>query len=185
MAVLTGCGSDYASLPIYSKSGQLQAVIAVPAGSGHEMEYDQESRSFVPRLQAGSARVVDFLPYPGNFGFIPSTFVEAGDTGEGHALEVLVIAESVPTGTVMEVTPVAALVLDQAGQIDHKIIAVPAKPSEQIITATDYASFTQEYPAAKDIIQKWFVHHNPQQEARFMSWKDEKFAEEQINRSMK
>jgi inorganic pyrophosphatase len=182
---LASCGTDYASLPIYSNTGQLQAVISVPAGSNHQMRYDPESKSFVPAKQAGDDQVVDFLPYPGNYGFIPSTLIEDPENGEGHAVNILVIAESVPTGTVMEVVPLGTLLLDKKGVVDYTVVAVPAKPSEQIISATDYATFSQKYPAAKDIVQKWLAQHNPQQRARVMGWKDEVFTEEQITRWMR
>lgn len=182
---LASCLTDYASLPIYSNTGQLQAVIEVPAGSNHQMRYDPESKSFVPVKRAGEDRVIDFLPYPGNYGFIPSTLVEDPENGDGQPVRVLVISESVPTGTVMEVVPLGTVLLDKAGKIEHTVVAVPAKPSEQVLSATDYATFSEKYPAAKDILQKWLAQHDPQGRARIMGWKDEAYTEEQLSRWMR
>jgi inorganic pyrophosphatase len=129
--------------------------------------------------------VIDFLPYPGNYGFIPSTLVDEPDNGDPQPLRILVMAESVPTGTVMEVQPVGTLVLDKAGKVEHLIVAVPAKPSEQVMAAPDFETFSTKYPGAKEIIQRWFFHANPQEKIKVMGWKDEAFAEEQISRWMR
>jgi inorganic pyrophosphatase len=72
--------------------------------------------------------------------------------------------------------------LDVAGEVSYVVITIPAKPSEQVIAATDFASLTQHYPAVKEIIQQWFIHHNPNQRTRVMGWKDEKYTNQLISR---
>ena len=183
--LLSGCRTDYASLPIYSNAGVLQAVIEVPAGSNRQMRFDPEAKEFVPVRRAGADMVIDFLPYPGNYGFIPSTLVDEPDNGDPQPLRILVVAESVPTGTVMEVQPIGTLLLDKDGKVEHLIVAVPAKPSEQVMAATDFETLSTKYSGAKSIIQRWFFHANPQEKAKVMGWKDEAFAEELISRWMR
>ena len=69
-------------------------------------------------------RVVNFLPYPGNYGFIPSTMMSESAGGDGDALGYFSdFAESMTTGTVLEVIPIAALMMVDGGEIDTKIIA--------------------------------------------------------------
>ena len=180
--LLTACNTDYQNLPAFSDQKQLQVVILTPAGSNHPQKYDGEKKTFVSAQDAGMPEQVKFLPYPGNFGFIPSTLYKAGDGTEGKPLGALVLAESVPTGTVAEVIPVGTLLLDVAGEVSYVVITIPAKPSEQVIAATDFASLTQHYPAVKEIIQQWFIYHNPNRQTRVMGWKDEKYTEQLISR---
>ncbi|MBX0334562.1 inorganic diphosphatase [Pontibacter sp. HSC-14F20] len=181
LALLASCQTDYASLPTYNAKKQLQAVIEVPAGSAIKHHYNQQTKTFEAEQQAGQDRIISFLPYPANFGFIPSTETNA----QKKPLEVVVLAGGVATGTVMEVIPVGVLQLETAGELDHKIIAVPARPSERSINAADYNSFTADYPAAKAILQQWFVHHNPTSKSKFVGWRNEQFAEQEIQRWMK
>ncbi len=181
LASLTGCKTDYANLPTYAPNRQLQAVIETPAGSAHKLQYDQATKEFIADEEAGQARVIGFLPFPGNFGFIPSTQTNS----KGKGLEILVIGESVATGTVMEVIPIALLQLEAAGNTDHKIIAIPARPSEQLITANSFAELSNRYPAALEILQKWFTSYNPTERSRFVRWHDEQFADQEIQRWMK
>ncbi|MCC9137919.1 inorganic diphosphatase [Pontibacter silvestris] len=178
---LTSCKTDYANLPTYTINKQLQAVIEVPAGNNHKLQYNLETREFENKKVAGQDYVARYLPYPGNLGFIPSTEVSSN----GRGLEVLVISERVEPGTVMEITPIAVLQLETTAELKSVIIAVPARPSEQTFMATDYESFSKEYPAAKDILKAWFVHYNANAQTKFVAWRDEAFAKQEIQRWMK
>lgn len=181
--LLTGCKTDYQNLPAFSAQKQLQVVILTPAGSNHPQTYNGERKEFTPALVAGQPVKINFLPFPGNMGFIPSTAYQSADSAaEGQPLAALVLSESQPTGTVQEVIPIACVLLEVAGEKTPVVIAVPARPSEQIIAATDFAEFSQKYPAAKDFIQKWFTFYKPPQKVRFIYWKDEKETDKLIQR---
>ncbi|WP_299704415.1 inorganic diphosphatase [uncultured Pontibacter sp.] len=179
--LLTSCQTDYAGLPTYNGKKQLQAVIEVPAGSATKLHYNRQTRKFEAEQQAGQDRVVNFLPYPANFGFIPSTEINA----QKKPLEVVVLSGSVEAGTVLEVIPVGVLQLETNGELDHKIIAVPARPSERTVNVSDYNSFTADYPAVKSILQQWFVYHNQTAKSKFVGWRNEQFAEQEIQRWMR
>ncbi|MFD2246003.1 inorganic diphosphatase [Pontibacter ruber] len=179
--LLASCKTDYANLPTYTPTKQLQAVIEVPAGTNRVLQYNPETKEFIPAKEAGKDRVIGFLPYPGNYGFIPSTEVNR----QGEALDILIIAESVATGTVMEVIPVGVLQVEVAGELKPVVVAVPSRPSEQLISATDYASLSRQYPAVKDILHKWFANHSPTTNTKVAGWRDDRFAEEMIQRWMK
>jgi inorganic pyrophosphatase len=181
LVLLASCQTDYTSLPTYNTKKQLQAVIEVPAGSATKLHYNRQTKTFEAEQQAGKDRVVNFLPYPANFGFIPSTETNA----QAKPLEIIVITGSVEAGTVMEVIPVGLLQLETNGELDHKIVAVPARPSERTVNASDFNSFTADYPAVKAILQQWFVYHNPTAKSKFVGWRNEQFAEQEIQRWMK
>ena len=118
---------------------------------------------------------------PGNWGFIPSTKYRNA-AQEDRLLDVLILSESVPTGTIQEVTPISTLLLDVEDELTPVIIAVPARPSEQIIPTTDFESFSEEYPAVKEILQKWFLHYQPEKKVRLVGWKDEKYTDQFIRK---
>jgi inorganic pyrophosphatase len=180
--LLHSCQTDYATLPTYSGARQLQAVIETPAGSSHVVKYNLKSKTFVNEKLAGQDRILQFLPYPGNYGFIPST--EIGANGRG--LSTLVLSERAESGTVLEVIPVATLMLEKlSGDLYPVIIAVPARPSERTIQSTNFKSLSIEYPAVKQILQQWFVHQAHPNRIKFVGWKDEQFAEKEIQRWMK
>jgi inorganic pyrophosphatase len=177
--VLTSCKTDYQNLPAFSENKQLQAVILTPAGSNSPQAYDAVKKEFRPATDAGLPAQIRFLPLPGNWGFIPSTKYR-NEAQEDKLLDVLVLSESVSTGTIQEVVPISTLLLNVEGQIMPIIIAVPARPSEQVIAATYFEAFSEEYPAAKEILQQWFLHYQPEKKVRLAGWKNEKFTDQFI-----
>ncbi|WP_299825215.1 inorganic diphosphatase [uncultured Pontibacter sp.] len=177
---ITSCKTDYATLPTYTGTRQLQAVIEVPAGNNLQLKYNKQTQEFVSDKNAGKDRIIEFLPFPGNYGFIPST--EVGKNGSG--LPILVLAERVETGTVMEVVPLGILQLETEGEIQPIVVAVPARPSERTIDATTLAAFSQSYPAAQFILKEWFVNRNKTANTKFVAWRDERFADKEIQRWM-
>ncbi|SHI61282.1 inorganic pyrophosphatase [Hymenobacter daecheongensis DSM 21074] len=185
---VVGCQTDYAQLPTFSRERKLlQAVVEIPAGTNHEQVYDPETKDFRRIQRAGQDRQVEFLPYPGNFGFVPGTRTSAAPGfPQGRPLGVLILSESQPAGTVVEVLPVGLLLLDAAGLLEQVVLAIPARPSQQILPETaTWAEFTQRYPAAKEILRLWFQHRGGPGEVRIVGWKDERFAQQQVRAAMR
>lgn len=172
---------DYEHLPTYTEQG-INVVVEIPAGTNHKIEYDKEKKVFVVDQRNGKDRIIDFLPYPGNYGFIPSTYMDSALGGDGDALDVLVIGESVPKGTVMAVKPIAALLLMDEGEEDTKIIAVPADPQLRVMKADNFQEFSITYDGAKHIIETWFLYYDGLGTAESKGWKDGQYAMKEIEK---
>ncbi|GAB3235316.1 hypothetical protein GCM10027346_24900 [Hymenobacter seoulensis] len=185
---LTACQTDYADLPTFSAEHKLlQVVVEMPAGTNVEQRYAPENKQFQPLQEAGANQLVEFLPAPGNLGFIPGTQAPAaGTTAGGGPLPALVLSETQPAGTVQEVVPISLLLLDISGTLQQVVVAVPARPAQRILPdATDWATLTQRYPAVRAGLSLWFRHRIRPNETRIVGWKDEKVAEQYIRKHMK
>ena len=169
------------SLPAFGEKG-VNFVVEIPAGSNHKIEVNKSTGAFENDQINGKNRVVDFLPYPGNYGFIPSTLMDESVGGDGDALDVLVIAESQPTGTVLEIIPIAALMMVDGGETDTKIIGVPVDSTLRVIQATNFEDFLIEYNMAQNIIQDWFINYKGLGKVQMKGWFDEKYAMEEIKK---
>lgn len=174
---------DYYNISSFSADKVLKVVIEIPAGTNKKFEYNKETRSFEVDKKNGKDRVVEFLPYIGNYGFIPSTYSDPKKGGDGDALDVLVISESSKTGTVLEVIPIAMLKLIDDGEIDYKIITVPLAKEKQIISIDDYDELNQHYPEIKSIIELWFLNYNKSDKVEIEGWGNEKEAIKEIQLS--
>lgn len=169
----------------FNNQGGVQAIIEIPAGTNMKIEYDYATKSFRPDQVNGKDRKIDFLPYPGNYGFIPGTLMNESEGGDGDALDILVLAEQMKTGTSVEVIPIAALDLMDGGEIDTKIIAVPVDSSLRIIQATNFEDFLIEYNMAQTIIKDWFLNYKGLGKVDLVGWKDEKQAMSLIKKWVK
>lgn len=168
-------------LPTYSETGRLQCVIEIPAGTNKKYEINPTTGAFEIDQRDGKDRIINFIGYPGNYGFIPNTYADPALGGDGDALDVLVISESVPTGTVLEVIPIGMLLLNDDGELDDKIIAIPADPRQRTITDTTFAAFKKNQLEALFYIESWFFNYDRTAMISSEGWQNEKEAKKLID----
>ena len=151
------------------------AIIEIPAGTNKKFEYNYQTKSFECEIVKGKERIVNYLPYPGNYGFILNTYMDPKLGGDGDALDVLIISESVPQGIEINIQPIAILKLLDKGEEDHKIIAIP-----QISNLTFIKDSIPE--SVKQIISSWFCNYKGSNKIEFLSWGDRSSAIEEIDK---
>lgn len=183
-AVLFSCNSSikYYDLPAKTGENKYNAVIEIPSGTNKKIEFNKESNSFEIDKKNGKDRVVEYLPYLGNYGFIPSTYSIPQKGGDGDALDVLILSESVEVGAVLEFIPIAVLKLIDNGESDFKIIGIPTKENKQIIRVSSFNQLKNEYPEVLDVIELWFLKYNKNDPATSRGWGDEVAAINEIEK---
>lgn len=173
------------TLPALATESSINAVIEIPAGTNKKYEYNTLSKSFEVDIEGGKDRIIDFLPYPANYGFVPSTMVKSDDGGDGDALDIMILAEALPQGAVIESIPIGFLKLLDNGEKDYKVIAVPKDKSLRIIQATTLDELTTEYGAILKIIELWFANYNKKDVSVVQGWGDELEAMQEIKNTIK
>ena len=182
VAVLTSCADDrhpYSrfepALVKDSISGQgLYAVIEIPAGTTQLLELDTTSGHVAP----ASRQPINFLPFPGNFGFVSGTL----SPGTGRPVEVLVLTYALAPESVVHIIPIAVLQLDQAGSGHEIVVAVPSDQELQSIKVDKFVDFITEYDAARNIIQQWFLNYQGFDAFDLVGWQDEVYAKSLVTR---
>jgi inorganic pyrophosphatase len=97
--------------------GVINVVIEIPAGSTHKIEWNRD----LAVMQLDRVEPSIFAK-PTNYGFIPQTLDEDGDE-----LDVLLVTdEPLPTGIFLEAKVIGVMKFEDDGEVDDKIVAVPA-----------------------------------------------------------
>ncbi|HNM25355.1 MAG TPA: inorganic diphosphatase, partial [Saprospiraceae bacterium] len=117
-------------------------------------------------------------------GFIPSTKMDKPRGGDGDPLDVLVVAESLPTGTVIAVQPIGLMLLKDLGEWDNKVLAIPADPALRIIRATNWQEFQRDYSAARHLLETFFLYYDGLGTLTPMGWADEQAALDEVRKWM-
>jgi inorganic pyrophosphatase len=183
--LLAACKHDPREEATYSKTKQLQAVVVEPAGTATPLQYNAKTGAFEPEQEAGHDRLVRFLPFPANHGFIPGTLLDSARGGNGQPLEMMLLSPVCTTGTLLEVQPLALVTGSYNNRRIPMIIAVPAKPSERTLDANNLEQFEKRYPAAKQIISLWLRNAEGRPGLNELQWHSEQAAEKEIQRWMK
>lgn len=185
---LFGCKPNSSSKQykgIDSFPNAFEATIEIPAGTNRKIEVNKSTGAFEVDQKDGKDRIIDFLPYPGNYGFINNTLMDKTKGGDGDALDVLIIGENIPTGTQIPFIPIAVMMALDGGEQDTKIIGIPADPSLQVMHCKDFVNFSTKYSGAKHIIKEWFMNYKGMGRMEFLGWKDDAYARKEIKKWQK
>ena len=187
VSLLLSCTLEDTKVPqiptnTFNSDGSINVYIEIPAGSNVKYEFDKSQSTLSSDQADNKDRVIDFLPYLGNYGFITGTKMDESVGGDGDALDVLVLSASVTKGSVMRVLPISVILLEDGGEKDHKIIAVPFEESERTINVEKFSTFITRYNAAQFIIQEWFLNYKGLGKIKLLGWKDEQFAYSEIKK---
>jgi inorganic pyrophosphatase len=96
----------------------MNVVVEIPRGSRNKYELDKKTGMFrLDRVLYSSVH------YPGDYGFFPQTYAQDDDPLDA------IVMTTVPTfpGCVIDVRPIALFRMRDKGEMDEKVLCVPAK----------------------------------------------------------
>ncbi len=97
---------------------QINVIIETPDGSSNKYEIDKETGLI--RLDRAN---YSGIPFPFNYGFVPQTYWHDGD-----AMDVVLLTTfSIPCGILVPARPIGFMEMNDTGEEDSKIIAVPVE----------------------------------------------------------
>lgn len=142
-----------------NEEGHVRAIIEIPAGTSAKWEVDKDNpHQIVLEFIDNKPRVVRYLGYPANYGAIPGTALPKEYGGDGDPLDVLVLGEAAPRGSVLSVRLIGVLKMLDRGEQDDKLIAVMVDGSH----FSDVESMSQletQYSMVSDILSLWFANY--------------------------
>ena len=97
-------------------------------------------------------RIINFISYPGNYGFIPQTIA-----GDGDPLDVIDLDPSAIRGTTAPVNIIGGLYFKDKKETDIKIIAINPKGSFKDIENSD--DLLYEHSSITEILKLWFLNY--------------------------
>jgi len=127
--------------------GIVNVVVEIPKWSTLKIEWNREVAAFqLDRVEPS------IFPKPVNYGFVPQTLDEDGDE-----LDALVLTnEPIPTGVFLEAKVVGVLKFEDDGEVDDKLIVVPADDRN---TGDQVNSLADIHDQWKQKIEHHFSHY--------------------------
>ena len=156
---------------------EINVFIEIPQGVSVKYELDKDSGAiFVDRfLYTG-------MNYPFNYGFIPNTLADDGDTMDALVLS----SKPVVPGVVIACRPIGMLEMEDEAGIDNKIVAVPLPKIDPKFK--DYNDISDVPQKTKDDLKYFFENYKKSEPGKWVKikdWKGKKEALEDIKRSIK
>jgi inorganic pyrophosphatase len=163
--------------PAVNRDGTINAVIEIPAGTTAKWELNGTlSDGTKPsdgklrwEFKNGKPRVIQYLGYPGNYGFIPNT-----RSGDGDPLDVLILGPDASRGSVIQAKIIGILKMLDGDKADDKIIAV--RKNSPLFEAKNLEELQAKFPGTIEILETWFLNYKEPDEMISRGWADEQAA---------
>ena len=137
---------------LLSSEDTLRFRIEIPAGTKQKWEFNDKTGEIEKDYKDGKERIIQFLPYPGNYGFIPETLA-----GDGDPIDVIDLDESEEIGELKEVRIIGALNFEDKQEEDIKFIGV--SPNGTFGHIQSIEQLLLEKPAVLEILKSWFLNY--------------------------
>lgn len=149
-------------------------VVEIPSGTLEKWEVSKKTGTMKLEIRNSKPRIVNFLPYVGNYGFIPQTKLLKSRGGDGDPVDVLLLSSSIKRGEVVSIKIIGGLKFFDRGEIDTKLIAVPQKGS--LSDMKSIKDIIYKKPNMLNIIKLWFEGYKGFGKMQFMGYLTKKEA---------
>ncbi|MBL0125414.1 MAG: inorganic diphosphatase [Betaproteobacteria bacterium] len=140
-----------------NRDGTYNVVIEIPAGTTAKYETNNKTGMLELEQKNGAPRFVQYLGYPVNYGAIPRSVMLKSKGGDGDSVDVLVLGQAVPRGSVVKGHVIGLLRLIDTGELDDKaILVMEGSPFAKV---TSIADLDAKFPGVTTILQTWFTSY--------------------------
>ena len=134
---------------IKNKDGSYNFFVEIPAGTKEKWEVNKQNGLLERKKKKGKKKVLNFLSYPGNYGFIPQTYGDDGDP-----VDVIDLDESIERGSIKKIKIIGGLYFEDKKKVDIKFIGLdPRGTFKNIETIQDL--FLNKF-SSLEILKIWF-----------------------------
>ena len=137
--------------------GTYNVVIEIPAGTTAKYETNKDTGMLELEQKGGAPRFVQYLGYPVNYGAIPRSVLLKSKGGDGDSVDVLVLGQAVPRGSVVRGRAIGVLSLNDTGELDDKAIVV--MENSPFAKVKSIAELDAKFPGVTTILQTWFTSY--------------------------
>jgi inorganic pyrophosphatase len=164
----------------FTSDSLVNVVIEIPAGSNQKWELNKASGQIEwEQVSPDSFRVVNYLPYPANYGFVPQTILPEASGGDGDAVDVFVLGPAINRGMVVKVRVLGIIHMLDDDASDSKLLAV--NTAESGFDVNSLEMLTQNYPGVIKIIKLWLLNYKETGMVEILSISDEADAVDYVN----
>jgi len=149
--------------------------IEIPAGTKEKWEVNKLTGKLSIQETKKGKRIIDFISYPGNYGFIPQTVA-----GDGDPIDVIDLDQSGIRGSTISVKIIGGLFFKDKKETDIKLVGINPKGSFKKIN--DINELLYERPSIIEILKLWFLHYKKPGKMVFIKYLNKSEAEKIIEK---
>tara|TARA_B100000963_G_scaffold319802_1_gene301945 strand:+ start:7972 stop:10977 length:3006 start_codon:yes stop_codon:yes gene_type:complete len=154
-----------------NKDGTFNVVVEISLGLKEKWEISKVSGSLSREFYMGSPRIINYEPYPANYGMIPQTILPISRGGDGDPLDVIILGKGIPQGSLIKAKALGIIKMKDSGEQDDKIIAV--KANSPLSKYNNLEHLNSENPEILNKLKDWFLNYKGQNVVQFINFESE------------
>ena len=135
----------------------VNVVIEIPKNTNEKWEVSKLDGSLEHEFFMGAPRIINYLPYPVNYGMIPRTVLPLQLGGDGDPVDVIVLGDALPKGEVVEAKVLGLIKMKDMGEVDDKVITV--YKNSDYFKFNSIEEFQENNPKIMKNIIAWFQNY--------------------------
>lgn len=135
----------------------VRVIVEISAGSNEKWEVDSETGILDWDYKDGKPRVIQYLPYPWNYGMIPGTILPLEQGGDGDPLDVILLGQCAERGAIVEGRVIGMVRMTDRGEQDDKLLAV--RPDGIFSAIHGVSELEEQFPGVLEITSIWLRHY--------------------------
>ncbi len=145
-------------ISLFNDDGTINVVIEINAGSNEKWEVSDNGDEIIHTLKNNKKRMINYLPYPYNYGFVPQTVVPIDGGGDGDPLDIIVIGPSIKRGSIVKVKPIATMIMKDVNELDPKIVAISLNNLD-LSHVNSLDDLKKDYIGLFEIVKLWTINY--------------------------
>ena len=135
----------------------VNVVIEIPKNTNEKWEVSKLDGSLEHEFFMGAPRIINYLPYPINYGMIPRTVLPLQLGGDGDPVDAIVLGDALPRGEVVEAKVLGLIKMKDMGEVDDKVITV--NKNSDYFKFNSIEEFRENNPKIMENIIAWFQNY--------------------------
>lgn len=168
--------------PFYD-SKLVNMVIEIPAGTNQKWEVNKQTGRLEWEQVGDSLRIINYLPYPANYGMIPGTYLPKDLGGDNDPLDIFLLGPSLVRGTVHPVKLIGIIKMLDRGEQDDKLIAVD--PQSWFGHINSIEELNESFPGVTTILVTWLESYKGKDVVKVQGLESAEEAHNVLNRAIK
>jgi len=141
------------SIPVFYDSSLVNVIVEIPAGSNQKWEVNKQTGQLEWERVGDSLRVINYLPYPTNYGMIPRTRLPKEFGGDDDPIDVFILGPALQRGSIYPAKVIGVIKMLDHGEQDDKLIAVD--PESWFDHINSIEELKNSFPGITKILVTW------------------------------
>ena len=140
-----------------NQDGSLNIIVEISVGDTIKRQLSEDKKKLEIEYNSTGKRLINYIPYPFNYGVIPQTLESFKIRADGDPLDVILIGSKKKKAELEEGNILGIIYMMDGMEIDNKILAISQQ--DIFLDINNIFDLEKKYPGVIEIIKIWLKNY--------------------------